>query len=172
MLKLCGFHISNYFNKARIAMLEKGVRFELDPTCRPSQGEDFLARTPMGKVPFLEIDGAQLCESQVICEYLEDAYPARPLYPRDALERARVRELITLMELHVELVARRLGELAELGEVGGEPASRVRSILEPHQSSTIAPFLPHMKGRHAQQRAAQRRSSEMPAAVDVTSSTS
>jgi glutathione S-transferase len=108
MVKLCGFHISNYFNKVRIAMLEKGVEFELDPTCRPSQKEEFLARTPMGKVPFLEIDGAELCESQVICEYLEDAYPARPLYPREPLERARVRELITLMELHVELVARRL----------------------------------------------------------------
>jgi glutathione S-transferase len=109
MLKLCGFHISNYFNKARIAMLEKGVPFELDPSCKPSQQEDFLARTPMGKVPFLEVDGgAQLAESQVICEYLEDAYPQKPLYPRDALERARVRELITFMELHMELVARRL----------------------------------------------------------------
>ena len=109
MIKLCGFHISNYFCKARIAILEKGVPFELDPTCRPSQKEDFLARTPMGKVPFIELDGgAQLAESQVICEYLEDAYPQKPLYPRDPLERARVRELITFMELHVELVARRL----------------------------------------------------------------
>ena len=108
MIKLCGFHISNYFCKVRIAMLEKGVPFELDPTCRPSQKEEFLARTPMGKVPFIEIDGAELCESQVICEYLEDAYPQKPLYPRDPLERARVRELITFMELHVELVARRL----------------------------------------------------------------
>jgi glutathione S-transferase len=108
MLKLCGFHISNYFNKVRIAVLEKGVPFELDPTCRPSQKEEFLARTPMGKVPFLEVDGAGLCESQVICEYLEDVYPQKPLYPRDALERARVRELITIMELHMELVARRL----------------------------------------------------------------
>ena len=108
MLKLCGFHISNYFNKARIAALEKGIAFELDPTCRPSQDEAFLARTPTGKVPFIEIDGAQLSESQVICEYLEDACPQRPLYPRDALERARVRELITIMELHMELVARRL----------------------------------------------------------------
>ena len=108
MLKLCGFHISNYFCKARIAMLEKGVDFELDPTCRPSQDEAFLARTPMGKVPFLEADGAEISESQVICEYLEDAYPQKPLYPRDALERARVRELITIMELHMELVARRL----------------------------------------------------------------
>jgi glutathione S-transferase len=108
MLKLCGFHISNYFNKVRIAMLEKGVRFELDPTCKPSQEDAFLARTPMGKVPFLEVDGAQLAESQVICEYLEEAYPQKPLYPRDALERARVRELVTIIELHLELVARRL----------------------------------------------------------------
>jgi glutathione S-transferase len=108
MLKLCGYPISNYFNKVRIAMLEKGIDFELDATCRPSQKDEFVARTPMGKIPFLEIDGATLCESQAICEYLEDAYPQRPLYPRDALERARVRELITLIELHVELVARRL----------------------------------------------------------------
>jgi len=109
MLKLCGFHISNYFCKARIAMLEKGLEFELDPSCRPSQAPEFLARTPMGKVPFLELDGgATLSESQVICEYLEDAYPAKPLYPADPRERARVRELITYMELHIELVARRL----------------------------------------------------------------
>jgi len=108
MLKLCGFHISNYFNKVRIAMLEKGLEFEVDPTCAPTQKEEFLARTPMGKVPFIEVGGAELAESQVICEYLEDAYPQRPLYPPDPLERARVRELITFMELHVELVARKL----------------------------------------------------------------
>jgi glutathione S-transferase len=108
MLKLCGFHISNYFNKARISLLEKGIAHEIDASCKPSQDAAFIARTPMGKVPFLEVDGAQLCESQVICEYLEDRYPQKPLYPRDPLERARVRELITIMELHVELVARRL----------------------------------------------------------------
>ena len=108
MLKLCGFPISNYFNKVRIALLEKGLEFELDPNCRPSQSPELLARSPMGKVPFVEVDGRTLSESQVICEYLEEAYPARPLYPRDPLERARVRELITYMELHVELVARRL----------------------------------------------------------------
>ncbi|HEY3075448.1 MAG TPA: glutathione S-transferase family protein [Burkholderiales bacterium] len=120
MLKLCGFHISNYFCKVRIAMLEKGVPFELDPTCRPSQKEEFLARTPMGKVPFIEIDGAELCESQVICEYLEEAFPEKPLYPRHPLERARVRELVTLMELHVELVARRLYGQVFFGQPANE----------------------------------------------------
>jgi len=108
MLKLCGFHISNYFNKAYIVLLEKGLEFEVDADCRPSQDEAFVARTPMGKVPFLEVNGATLVESDVICEYLEDAYPQKPLLPRDPLERARVRELVTILELHLELVARRL----------------------------------------------------------------
>src|SRR6185295_10053804 len=109
MMKLCGFPISNYYNKVHIAMLEKGLPFELDAECKPSQKDEFLARTPMGKVPFLELDGsAVLCESQVICEYLEEAYPQKPLYPRDPLERAKVRELITIMEMHMELVVRRL----------------------------------------------------------------
>ena len=121
MLKLCGFHISNYFCKARIAMLEKGLEFELDPSCRPSQAPEFLDRTPMGKVPFLELEsGGTLSESQVICEYLEDAYPHKPLYPRDPLERARVRELITYMELYIELVARRLYPQVFFGQPADE----------------------------------------------------
>jgi len=109
MLKLCGFHLSNYHNKVRIALLEKGVAFEEDPGCSPSQKDEFLARSPVGKVPFLELDnGRRLAESEVIAEYLEEAYPQKPLLPKDPFERAKVRELITFMELHVELVARRL----------------------------------------------------------------
>jgi len=109
MLKLCGFHISNYHNKVRIALLEKGVPFEEDAGCKPSQKDEFLARSPIGKVPFLELDdGRRLAESEVIFEYLEDAYPQKPLLPKDPFERAKVRELVKFMELHVELVARRL----------------------------------------------------------------
>jgi glutathione S-transferase len=109
MLKLCGFHISNYHNKVRLALLEKGVPFQEDPSCSPSQKDDFVARSPMGKVPFLELDdGRRLAESEVIAEYLEEAYPEKPLLPKDPFERAKVRELVTVMELHLELVARRL----------------------------------------------------------------
>ncbi len=108
MLKLCGFHISNYHNKVRIALLEKGIAFEEDATVTPSQKDDYLARSPMGKVPYLEVNGTRLCESEVILEYLEEAYPQKPLLPKDPLARAKVRELVTVMELHLELVARRL----------------------------------------------------------------
>lgn len=109
MLKLCGFHLSNYHNKVRIALLEKGIEFEEDPTCAPSQKDEFLARTPIGKVPFAEFDdGRRLAESGVILELLEEAYPRKPLLPGDPWERAKVRELVTFIELHMELVARRL----------------------------------------------------------------
>jgi glutathione S-transferase len=109
MLKLCGFHLSNYHNKVRIALLEKGVPFEEDANCSPSQKDEWLSRSPIGKVPILELDGGRrIAESEVICEYLEDAYPQKPLLPKDPYERAKVRELITFIELHLELVGRRL----------------------------------------------------------------
>lgn len=117
MLRLCGFRISNYHNKVRLVLLEKGIAFEEDDAAKPSQAEDFLARSPMGKVPFLELeDGRRLSESQVICEYLEEAYPQKPLLPRDPVARAKVRELIVHMELHMELVARRLYPVAFYGK--------------------------------------------------------
>ena len=108
MLKLNGFHISNYHNKVRIALLEKGLAFDEDAGAKPSQKDDYLARSPMGKAPFMEVDGEWLRESQVICEYLEEAYPQKPLMPKDPLGRARVREMIVFMELYMELVVRRL----------------------------------------------------------------
>src|SRR3954453_18060360 len=109
MLKLCGFHLSNYHNKVRIALLEKGVPFEEDATCSPSQKDEWLARSPIGKVPILELEGGRrIAESEVICKSLEEAYPQKPLLPKDPYERAKVRELVTFIELHLELVVRRL----------------------------------------------------------------
>ena len=108
MIKLCGFRLSNYHNKVLIALHEKGIAFEEDSNIKPSQLPEYLGVSPMGKVPYAEVNGTRLIESEVILEYLEDAYPQKPLLPKDPLARAKVRELVTVMELHVELVARRL----------------------------------------------------------------
>jgi glutathione S-transferase len=123
MLKLGGFAVSNYYNKVKAALLEKGVPFE-EEFRLTSQESEMLACSPMGKVPYLDVDGQYLCESQVICEYLEDRYPEKPLYPKDALERARVRELITVMELHLELVARRLYPQAFFGGTASDETKK------------------------------------------------
>ena len=130
MLKLCGFRISNYHNKVRLALLEKGVPHEEDPGCLPSQKDDWVGRSPMGKVPILETDGGTITESEVICEYLEDAFPQKPLLPKDPVARARVRELVTHIELHMELVARRLyGAVFFGGKASDETREQVQKDL-------------------------------------------
>jgi glutathione S-transferase len=114
MLRLCGFSVSNYYNKVKLALLEKGIPFE-ETQAYPSGAEAFLADSPMGKVPFLKFPGGTLSESQAIIEYLEDAFPQSPLYPTDSFERAKCRELIHLTELYLELPARRLYPAAFFG---------------------------------------------------------
>jgi len=151
MLILCGFRISNYHNEVRIVLLEKGIAFEEDATLAPEQTDEYLARSPMGKAPFLELDGGRrLSESQVICEYLEEAYPEKPLLPRDAYERAKVRELVMHVELHMELVVRRLyrqvffkgGKLSEEATqaVQRDLAKGVRAF------KSLARFQPYLAG--------------------------
>src|SRR5690606_34352998 len=51
-VKLCGFRISNYHNKVRLVLLEKGIAHEEDDACAPSQEAAFLERSVLGKVPF------------------------------------------------------------------------------------------------------------------------
>ncbi len=152
MLKLCGFRISNYHNKVRIVLLEKGIAFEEDASQRPAQTDEYLARSPMGKVPLLELDGGErLSESQVICEYLEEAYPQNPLLPQDPFARAKVRELVMHLELHLELVVRRLyGQVyfqrAKLSEEASQAVQRdlgkgVRAFAQ------LAKFEPYLAGQ-------------------------
>ena len=149
MLKLCGFRVSNYHNKVRLQLLEKGVEHEEDSRCFPSQKEEWLARSPMGKVPMLETDDGRLCESQVICEYIEDAYPQNALYPADPFAKAKVREMIDVIELHLELVARRLYGKAFFGrEVSEETKAEVAKDLPKgvRALKTLAKFDPFIAG--------------------------
>ena len=149
MLKLCGFAVSNYYNKVKIALLEKGVPFE-EEHVMVSQEPALLARSPMGKVPFLDLGGGRcLTESQVILEYLEEAYPAKPLYPRDPVDRARNRELIAHMELDLELPARKLYRAAFFGGVlSDETKQLVQKDIEKGVRAfmKIATFSPWVAG--------------------------
>jgi glutathione S-transferase len=114
MLTLVGFAVSNYYNKVKIQLLEKGVPFQEELNWA-AKDEPTLACSPLGKVPFLRTAQGPLCESAVIAEYVEDAYPQTPLMPADPYARAKVRELVAFMELHLELVARRLYPQAYFG---------------------------------------------------------
>lgn len=105
MIKLYGFPLSNYFNMVKMALLEKSIAFEMVET-RPSQEQDYLSKSPMGKVPCIETAQGFLSETSVIFDYLEDLGEGKPLYPADPFARAKVRELIKEIELYIELPAR------------------------------------------------------------------
>ncbi|MCZ6666299.1 MAG: glutathione S-transferase family protein [Gammaproteobacteria bacterium] len=106
-MKLYGFPMSNYYNMVKIALLEKGIAFE-EVTTMPNQEPDFLAKSPMGKVPCLETSNGLLTESSAILEYIEEWEDGTALLPTDREERAKVRSMCRTMELYIELSARRL----------------------------------------------------------------
>lgn len=148
MLKLCGFAVSNYYNKVKLALLEKGIPFE-EETIYPSQDEALKKESPMGKVPFLRTNHGVLSESQVLTEYIEDIHPEPPLYPADAFLRAKCRELIEHIELHLELPARRLYPEAFFGgHVSEETKREVEKLLTKGLKSLahLARFEPFIAG--------------------------
>jgi glutathione S-transferase len=130
VLTLCGFPASNYYNKVKLALLEKGVAFQ-EERLYPAGGDDLLVLSPMGKVPFIRLPGGTVSESQAILEYVEEVYPTPALYPADRLARAKCRELIQVMELYLEWAARRLYPAAYFGGSASEDTRReVRAALE------------------------------------------
>jgi glutathione S-transferase len=150
VIRLCGFRISNYHNKVRIALLEKGIEHEEDSEVKPSQKDEYVVKSPLGKVPYLEVDGTRIRESGVILEYLEDAYPQKPLLPKDPLERARVREIVVFLELHLELVVRRLyGGLFFGGSFSEETKERVEKDVAKgvRALKAVAKFEPFIAGK-------------------------
>jgi glutathione S-transferase len=103
----------------------------------------------LGKIPFIRTPQGALCESHVILEYLEDQYPSPALMPADAFAAAKVRELVTFMNLHLELVARELYAQAFFGGTVSESTqARVRKQLEKNISAfkRLAKFAPYMAG--------------------------
>ena len=105
MLKLYGFPLSNYYSKVKFALLEKGVPFE-EVRVWVRQGGEQARMSPLGKVPYIETEQGALCESQVIMEYIEAQWPTPALLPADPWAAAKVREILTYLELHVELCIR------------------------------------------------------------------
>jgi glutathione S-transferase len=146
MLTLCGFGASNYHNKVKLVLLEKGVAFEEELAW---VGETDPSASPLGKVPYLKTDQGAVCESAVMVEYIEQHYPEHPLIPKDAFAAAKVRELVTFLDLHLELVARNLyGEAFFGGKVSDAVKEKIGSQLEKNVAAfaKLALFKPFIGG--------------------------
>ena len=149
MITLCGFSISNYYNKVKLVLLEKGIAFDEERVMTKSTDEAVLSCSPLGKIPYIRTEHGALCESQVIADYLEALAPQPALMPAAPWQAAKVRELVTFIDLHLELQARELYAQAFFGgTVSDEVRERARKLLPKHVAGfkRLAKFAPYVAG--------------------------
>jgi glutathione S-transferase len=105
-MKLYQTYTSPFPTRVRLMLYAKGIEAEIiEPPGFHSSAEskgDYMAINPIGRVPALVLDdGRALPESEVICEYLEDAFPEPSLRPADAWGRAQVRLLSRICDIYL-----------------------------------------------------------------------
>lgn len=102
---------SPYARKCRVLILEKGLQDKIElVSVMPSDNPPALiAANPIGSVPTLIMDnGESLCESPVICEYLDSLTEQNPLFPVEKTARFKMLGLAALgsgiMDMAVAIV--------------------------------------------------------------------
>ncbi len=87
--------LSPYSRKVRLVLAEKRLPVELRTEKVWERRAEYLELNAAGTVPTLiEDNGLVIADSNVICEYLEEAYPDTPLLGRTLAERVEVRRLV------------------------------------------------------------------------------
>ena len=108
MIRLHGYYRSSTSYRLRIALELKDLPYEYVPVNllnSEQKGAPFTSRNPFGSVPMLEADGRDRAQSMAQLEWLDEAYPEKPLLPRDIEDRYTARELAYAIatELHAPL---------------------------------------------------------------------
>ena len=89
-------YASPYALSAFVALGVKRLPFELrtvDLSAAANHAAEYADLSVTRRVPTLAHDGFALSESSAIAEYIEDVFPGAPLYPRDAKQKARARQV-------------------------------------------------------------------------------
>ena len=90
---------SPFLRGVEIALKEKGADYRLQPLApSESKSPEHLKRHPFGRIPSFEHDGFSLYETQAIIRYLDQVFPEPPLTPDDPRQRARMNQIIGIIE--------------------------------------------------------------------------
>lgn len=95
-----GFPQSTYVRTARLALAEKGVRYDLVPTGFSS--EHLADLHPFRRIPAFRHDTLTLFETTAICRYIDDAFSGPALSPADVIERARMEQWISVINAYLD----------------------------------------------------------------------
>jgi glutathione S-transferase len=88
---LHGASASPFVRKVLVALAIKKLPFDQVQQMPFTRDTEYRKINPLGKIPTLQDGDFTLCDSTVICEYLEDTYPQSPLYPHNSADKARAR---------------------------------------------------------------------------------
>ena len=86
---LHGSNVSPYVRKVRVALAFKGIEYDDVQQIPFGAPPEFVAKSPLSKIPCWEEGDLILPDSSVILSYLEDRYPDPPLLPAAPGLRAR-----------------------------------------------------------------------------------
>jgi glutathione S-transferase len=82
---------SPFVRKVQVALAIKELPYEQKQQIPFTRDPEYRKINPLGKIPSLQDGELTICDSTVICEYLEDTYPQAPLYPHNSADKARAR---------------------------------------------------------------------------------
>lgn len=105
-VKLFNYWRSSASYRVRLALSFKGLAYEYAPV-NLLKGEQHeaahVSRNPWHSVPVLQLDSGELIpQSVAIVEYLEEAFPQKPLFPKNAVDRARMRALVEVVNSGIQ----------------------------------------------------------------------
>jgi len=90
---------SPFLRSVEIALKEKEAPYHLHVMApMETKSPEHLERHPFGRIPAFEHDGFKLYESQAIIRYLDEIFPQSPLTPGDPRQRARMNQVIGIIE--------------------------------------------------------------------------
>lgn len=145
-MKIIGSYVSPYVRKVLACLGLKGLSYEIDPITPFYGDEEFARLSPLRRIPVLIHEDLVLTDSSVICAWLDEAYPDRPLLPAAPADRARARWL-------EEYADTRLGDVFIWGlfyqervhpAVFGEPGDAVR--VEKTLAKDVPAVLDYLEG--------------------------
>ena len=145
-LRIIGSYVSPYVRKVLACLNLKGLAYEIDPITPFFGSDEFERLSPLRRIPILVDGDFSVSDSTVICAYLDEAYPRRPLFPLDPRDRARARWF-------EEFADTRLGDLFIWGffyqkivrpAVWGEPGDEER--IDGHLNEDLPRTLDYLEG--------------------------
>jgi glutathione S-transferase len=99
-IEIHGIAVSNFVRAVRMALEEKGLPYDL-LSCLPHSDVPRQIH-PLGKVPVMRHGAVELAETRAIVGYLEQMFPARPLFPDDPIGMARTEQWISIVNSAVD----------------------------------------------------------------------